>query len=124
MSFFFFFLTFISCSGINQNIGYTKKWNGSDINGHNYATFEDFNGRQDFNIRRYSDRPFYLTYSMDIKKGKVRFEIKSLSRIILNKEVSGKLRDSIKLSNEGIEKIKVILYASNAYGSFDIKYNP
>ena len=120
-----FFLTatiLVSCSVIKNKIGYTKKWNGSDIQGHNFASFEDFNGKQDFDIKPDAKGPFYLKYTADAEHGKLHMEVRAGSKSFLSKEVSGKVTDSIYIDNSAGEKIKLIFEATHADGSFDIKY--
>jgi hypothetical protein len=112
----------VSCSAIKNKIGYTKKWNGSDIQGHNFASFEDFNGKQDFDIKPDGKNSFYLKYLTNVEHGKLHMEIRSSSKSFLSKELSGKVSDSVYIDNTGSEKIKLILAATHADGSFDIKY--
>lgn len=112
----------VSCSAIKNKMGYTGKWNGSDIQGHNFASFEDFNGKQDFEIKPGGKNSFYLKYLTNVERGKLHMEIRTSSKSFLSKELSGKVNDSVYIDNTGGEKIKLILAATHADGSFDIKY--
>jgi hypothetical protein len=122
IAFFLAVATLISCSIMKNQIGYTGKWNGSDIQGHNFASFENFNGKQDFEIKPGGKNSFYLKYLTNVERGKLHMEIKSSSKSFLSKELSGKVSDSVYIDNMGGEKIKLILAATHADGSFDIKY--
>ena len=112
----------VSCSVMKNKIGYTGKWNGSDVQGHNFASFEDFNGKQDFEIKPNGKNSFYLKYLTNVERGKLHMEIRSSSKSFLSKELTGKVSDSVYIDNTGSEKIKLILEATHADGSFDIKY--
>jgi hypothetical protein len=111
-----------SCSVMKNKIGYTGKWNGSDIQGHNFASFEDFNGKQDFDLKPGGKNSFYLKYLINVEHGKLHMEIRSSSRSFLSKDLSGKVSDSVYIDNTSGEKIKLILAATHADGTFDIKY--
>lgn len=113
-------ITITSCSVLNKN--YTQKWSGSDVPGHTFASFEQFNGKQEFEIKRSGNGPFYIRYMTEVRSGKLHMEIKSKSKSFLSKELSGKMTDSVYVNNESGEKIKLVFEASNAEGSFDVKY--
>ncbi len=122
--FFLLTLLFNSCF-LNDKIGinYTKHWNGSDKPGHSYASFTDFNGRQDFNITLPSKGIYYLKYSVTVNSGKLDFRIKSNSATVIDKPViEGTLTDSIKITNADNERYKIYFSAKHASGNFDISY--
>ena len=116
-SYLFVLLTFF------QFPNYTKHWNGGDQPGHTFASFEDFNGKQDFRVQRNGKGNFSLVYSAELKKGTLSIEIKKGSETILQRDVNGSIADSIKLDNSKGEKYHVTFRAKHAEGKFDVKYN-
>lgn len=112
-------LAIVSCS-VGKN--YTKKWNGTDVPGHTFASFEQFNGKQEFEIKHSGSAPFYIKYLTEVGSGKLHMEIKSKFKSFLSKDLSGKMADSVYVNNESGEKIKLVFEAANAQGSFDVKY--
>ena len=80
-------LIIVSCSIINKN--YTKNWQGSDLPGHIYATFDGFNGKQDFNAKKFANGSMSVKYSTDVPTGEMHLEIKCNSKVVLNRDVSG-----------------------------------
>jgi len=113
-------ITIASCSVISKN--YTKKWSGSDVPGHTFASFEQFNGKQEFEIKHPGNDPFYVKYITAVGSGKLHMEIKSGAKSFLSKDLSGNMADSVYVNNESGGKVKLIFEASNAEGSFDIRY--
>ena len=110
----------VSCSVLNNN--YTKNWQGSDLPGHIYATFDGFNGKQDFSAQKYSNGRMNVKYSTDVPTGEMHLEIKCNSKIVLNRDVSGNVRDSIHFDNPGNEPVQFTFKAKNAAGKFDLTY--
>ena len=113
-------LIIVSCSIINKN--YTKNWQGSDLPGHIYATFDGFNGKQDFNAKKFANGSMSVTYSTDVPTGEMHLEIKCNSKVVLNRDVSGSVRDSIRFDNPGNEPVQFTFKAKDAAGKFDLTY--
>ena len=101
---------------------YTKKWEGSDLPGHSYAKFEDFNGKQAFDIKLDKKDSFTLKYATVLKKGKLHLEIKSSDKTVLNKDLSGSESGELIIKNTEGKKYKFIFKAKHAEGSYDITY--
>jgi predicted DNA-binding antitoxin AbrB/MazE fold protein len=116
------FLLLILQTSVLQLANYTYKWQGSDVAGHCYAGFEDFNGRQDFKLKSGVREAFLLEMKTSLLKGKMKVQLKEGSKVLLEKELAGKDTVSIRLSNPDKTKYKVIFLASHAYGSFDYQY--
>lgn len=115
-------LVFSSCSSLRKNIGYTKNWNGSDVPGHNYATFEDFNGTQKFSLKLNGTGNFYIKQVTALRTGKLQLILKSPSRTIFSKDLQGSEVDSIQVDNSKNEQFQIILNADHAAGKVDFKY--
>ena len=113
-------LIIVSCSIINKN--YTKNWQGSDLPGHIYATFDGFNGKQDFNAKKFANGSMSVKYSTDVPTGEMHLEIKCNSKVVLNRDVSGSVRDSIRFDNPGNEPVQFTFKAKDAAGKFDLTY--
>jgi len=113
-------LIIVSCSVINKN--YTKNWQGSDLPGHIYATFDGFNGKQDFNAKKFANGSMNVKYSTDVPTGEMHLEIKCNSKIVLNRDVSGSVHDSIRFDNPGNEPVQFTFKAKDAAGKFDLTY--
>lgn len=112
-----FFLTF------NQFPNYTKNWHSSEKNGSIIASFDEFNGKQGFKLKRDVKGVFVLKYAASVEKGNMQIEVKRGSKTILQREVNGSIADSVKLDNTGNEKYQVVFRAAHAKGKFDIKYD-
>lgn len=91
--------------------------------GHTYASFEGFNGKQDFQIKREGRGGFILKYTVSLKKGKISMEIKRNSKTVIQRNIDGAVLDSVRLDNSNSEKYQIVFRASHAEGEFDIKYN-
>ena len=113
---------FSACSPLQKTIGYTKNWNGSDVPGHNYASFEDFNGTQKFSLKLNGSGNFYLKQVTELRTGKLQFILKSPSRTIFSKDLQGSEIDSIQVDNSKNEQFQIILNADHAAGKVDFKY--
>ena len=111
-----------ACSSVKQGVNYTKNWQGSDVPGHIYATFDGFNGKQDFNAKLFKNGHMNVKYSTDIPSGEMRLEIKCNSKVVLDRDVTGKVRDSILFDNPGNEPVRFTFKAKNAAGKFDLTY--
>lgn len=116
-NFLYFFISF------QQLPNYTKKWHSNEKSGQIVASFEEFNGKQDFKVKRNREGSFMLFYSVNLEDGKLSIEIKSSSKAIVQREISGSLLDSIKLDNSNGVKYQVIFRAVHARGKFELKYN-
>ena len=112
----------MACSPLKQGINYTKNWQGSDASGHIYATFDDFNGKQEFNAKRFTNGHMYVKYSTNVPTGEMHLAIKCHSKVVLDRDVSGNVSDSIRFDNPGNEPLQFILKARKAAGKFDITY--
>lgn len=102
---------------------YTKHWEGGDIKGHTFASFEEFNGKQTFQVKRDRKGQFILKYSASLKKGKLSMEIKCDSKVIIQRDIDGSITDSVRLSNSADEKLQITFRARHANGQFDINYH-
>jgi hypothetical protein len=109
-----------SCSVLRGN--YTKNWQGSDVPGHIYATFDGFNGQQDFNAKSFSGSKTKMKYSTDVQTGTLFMEVKCDGKSVLNRDVSGTVRDSLLFDNPGHAPVMITLKAKKAAGKFDITY--
>lgn len=102
---------------------YTRNWKGSDTPGHCYATFDEFTGKQDFKIKLLTNKePFNFKYSTTLTKGTLHLTIKSGSKVIFEKELTGSETNEFKIENSKGEKYKFTFAAKEAKGSFDIRY--
>ena len=109
-----------SCSVTRGN--YTKNWQGSDVPGHIYATFDGFNGHQDFYAKSFSGTKTKMKYSTDVPTGTMALEVKCDGKTILNRDVTGTVRDSLTFDNPGHNPVQLTLKAKGAAGKFDITY--
>lgn len=101
---------------------YTKNWEGSDLPGHSFAKFEDFNGKQDFKIKLDKNESFIFNYTVTVKKGDLHLEVKSPGGTVLTKDFKGTDSGELKILNPKGQKYKFIFSARHAEGNFDIKY--
>ncbi|MET3115746.1 hypothetical protein AAKU52_003503 [Pedobacter sp. CG_S7] len=101
---------------------YTRNWEGSDLPGHSFAKFEHFNGKQDFKIKLDKNDSFVFTYKTTLKNGALHLEVKSPSKTVLSKNLSGSSAGVLKILNSRGEKYKFIFKAKKASGSFDVTY--
>jgi hypothetical protein len=122
LTFLLFTSSFTACSVVKNNINYTKDWQGSDVPGHNFATFQDFNGKQEFDLKLPANGPFYFKYVTAVQKGQLHFTLKSSSKEIISKDLQGSSQDSIRIEKVAGEKYKIVLEADHAAGKFDFKY--
>ena len=111
-----------ACAPLKNSIGYTKNWNGSDVPGHNYATFDDFNGTQKFNLVLTGAGNFYFKQVTELRTGKLQLILRSPTRTIFSKDLQGSESDSIQVDNSKNEKFQIILNADHAAGTVDFKY--
>jgi hypothetical protein len=111
-----------ACATVKKGMNYTKNWQGSDLPGHIYAAFDGFNGKQEFTAKSFADGRMRVKYSTDVPKGEMHLEIKCNSKIFLNRDVSGKVRDSVLFENPGNEPVQFIFKAKSAAGKFDVTY--
>lgn len=113
-------LLIASCSLIRGN--YTKNWQGSDVPGHIYATFDGFNGHQDFYPKSFSGTKTKIKYSTDVPTGTMALEVKCDGKTVLTRNVTGTVRDSLTFDNPGHNPVQLTLKAKDAAGKFDITY--
>lgn len=112
-----------ACSTIlKRSVNYTGKWNGSDLPGHNYVTFEDFNGHQNFSVTPTSKGALYIRYAVTVNKGTLNLKISSPRQTIVSRTISGTLADSVLVADVNSEHLSILFDASHADGSFDLKY--
>ncbi|RYE27524.1 MAG: hypothetical protein EOP45_00920 [Sphingobacteriaceae bacterium] len=122
-SLFCLLITLTACSStLKRSVNYTGKWSGSDLPGHNYATFEDFNGHQNFSITPTSKGTLYIKYVATVAKGTLNLKISSPKKTIVSKTISGTIADSVLVANSNQERLSILFDASHADGSFDLKY--
>lgn len=101
---------------------YTKNWEGSDLPGHSFAKFEDFNGKQDFKVKLDKNESFVFNYTANLKKGELHLEVKSPGGTVFTKNITGTDSGELKVLNLKGEQYKFIFRAKHAEGNFDIKY--
>jgi hypothetical protein len=101
---------------------HTKNWKGSDVPGHNYATFDYLSGTQKFEVKVNKKATYYFKYTTNIKTGKLHLSLESPTRLILSKNLHGAQTDSIKVDNPAGETFHVLLVGSRAAGKVDLKY--
>lgn len=119
----FLFLLIGSCALLSTTgRSYTKHWNGSDVPGHNYASFTDMTGQQNFNIKLPSKGLYYLKYSVTVNRGELIMKVRSSSNELINIPIRGTLTDSINIQNTNNERYKLDFIAKHADGNFDISY--
>ncbi|HEY9001947.1 MAG TPA: hypothetical protein VIM89_11385 [Mucilaginibacter sp.] len=117
---FSFAIAITSCSVLRGN--YTKNWHGSDNPGHIYASFDGFNGHQDFNAMSFSGTKMKVKYLTDITAGTMALEVKCNGTPVLIRDVTGSIRDSVTFDNPNHNPVQFTLKAKNAAGKFDITY--
>lgn len=115
-------LTFTSCSILPKSALHTKNWKGSDLPGHNYSSFDYFNGTQKFDVKLDKKGLFYFKYATNIKSGKLHFSLESPTRTIISKDLHGAQSDSIQVDNPRAENFQIILVGTRAAGSVDFSY--
>lgn len=101
---------------------YTKKWVGSDVPGHSFAKFEDFNGKQDFKVKLDKKDSFLFNYNTNVNAGALHLTVKSSGKTLLDKDLKGSESGQLKVENTSGEDYKFIFKAKHANGSFDITY--
>lgn len=121
-AFFILFISLSACAVMKKEVNYTKNWSGTDVPGHTSAAFEDFNGKQAFDLKLSKKGPFYFKYSTTMERGKLHFTLKSSSKVILSKDLQGSSQDSIRIDNANDEKYSIILQAAEAAGKVDFRY--
>ena len=115
-----FAIAITSCSILRGN--YTKNWQGSDVPGHIFATFDGFNGHQDFYARSFSGTKTKMKYSTEVSTGSMALEVKCDGKTVLNRDVTGTVHDSLTFDNPGHNPVQLTLKAKDAAGKFDITY--
>ena len=111
-----------SCSVAKTGTNYTKNWQGSDLPGHIYASFDQFNGKQDFYAKIFHNGHMTVKYSTEVTNGEVRLQVISAAGTILNRNVSRTVRDSLSFNNPGNQPVQIIFLARQAAGKFDVTY--
>ncbi|WP_131537295.1 hypothetical protein [Pedobacter nototheniae] len=115
-------ILFVLSSILFQTQNITRSWDGSDTPGHSYATFEEFNGKQDFKIKLNKKESFTFKYSAIIKKGTLHLAIKSGSKTIYEKDIKDTVSDEVKVDYAEGKKYSFTFTALHAKGSFDVRY--
>lgn len=115
-----FAVAITSCSILRGN--YTKNWQGSDNPGHIYASFDGFNGHQDFSARSFSGTKMKVKYSTDVTAGTMALVVKCNGIPVLDRDVTGTVRDSVTFDNPNHNPVQFTLKAKDAAGKFDITY--
>ncbi|MBB6271647.1 hypothetical protein HDF26_002104 [Pedobacter cryoconitis] len=100
----------------------TKHWKSNDAPGYCNAIFEDFNGKQDFKVKLTKNEAFVFKYSATLTKGTLHLAVKSNSKTIYEKDISGTITDEVRVENPKGEKYKYTFTANHANGSFDVRY--
>ncbi|HTI59720.1 hypothetical protein [Mucilaginibacter sp.] len=113
-------LLFASC-GIINNLT-TRNWHGGDVGGHNYATFDEMNGRQDFKLLNPASGDFTLKYTSEVTEGELRLVITQGHNTIVNRDLTGSVRDSVRIGNGGNPDVKISITGKHARGKYDITY--
>ncbi|MGY0034868.1 hypothetical protein [Pedobacter sp. NJ-S-72] len=65
---------------------------------------------------------FNFKYSATLKKGTLHLALKSHSKTVYEKDITGTVSDELKIENPKGEKYKFIFTAKHAEGSFDVRY--
>lgn len=111
---------FTSCGIINNYS--SRNWQGGDVGGHNYASFDEMNGRQDFKLLNPASGNFSLKYTGDITEGELHLVITQGRNIIVNRDITGSVRDSVRISDGGNPDVKISVTGKHAKGKYDITY--
>lgn len=118
MRYFSFLLTTIlllnACSS-------SRNWKGTSNSEGTQAAFDKLNGNQAFTIT-VPDNDTYLKYHFTINSGKIETIIKSPREVILSKELSAMVTDSIRVVNQKGAEYKIYLKGKQASGEFDIQF--
>ncbi|WP_158797120.1 hypothetical protein [Pedobacter sp. L105] len=101
---------------------YTKHWDSHETNGHNDAKFEEFNGKQKYEVKLPANGDFSFKYTSVTKKGKLHLVVKSSSKMVLDKDLIGSDSGELKIENPKGEKYNYIFTAVHAEGSFEVNY--
>jgi len=115
-----FAVAITSCSVTRGN--YTKNCQGSDVPGHIYATFDGFNGHQDFYAKSFSGTKMKMKYSTDVTADTMALEVNCDGKTVLNRNVTGAIRDSLTFDNPNHNPVRFTLKGKDAAGKFDITY--
>ena len=110
------FLIMLMCA-----CGVSRNFNGNDNPGNKSATFDVFNGKQDYTIALPEKKPFWLKYRVNLKSGTIHLKISSATTTIADKEITGTVSDSLPINNNG-DEYKISFSGRHASGSYDVSY--
>lgn len=111
-------------TGIQSPSQSINNWKGSSLPGKSFAEFSNFTGIQDFKIQVPLDiKKVKLNYEFKNIQGKLTFIIKSSSKVILSKQISGNQKDEITFDKSPNVKYKFYLEGKKAQGSYIVTYN-
>lgn len=113
----FFVGTLISCS-------VSRNWKGSDVTGHNQASFSEFSGTQKFQMMLKTGEDCVIDYRVKQEKGTLRIKIYAPGVTLVDKKITTEESDQIRLKNNNVGKYFLVISGNKSAGSFDIKYGP
>lgn len=99
----------------------SRNWTGTSNREGAQAEFDELNGKQVFTIL-VPDNDTYLKYHFTVNSGKLETIIKSRKEIILSKELSATVTDSIHVVNQKSTEYKIYLKGKQASGEFNIRF--
>jgi len=100
----------------------TKNWKGSDEDGHNYASFDEFSGKQDFTMKLQQGSDCFVNYDIKVSGGRLHMLVKSPNKVILDTSFTSNASDLIVINKNSDSVYTLVLAGSKAKGSFDVKY--
>lgn len=77
----------------------SRNFSGNDNPGSKSATFDEFNGKQDYKFSLPDKKPFWLKYNVNLKSGSIHLKISSSTATIADKEITRMASDSIMINN-------------------------
>jgi len=101
----------------------SRNFSGNDNPGSKSATFDEFNGKQDYKFSLPDKKPFWLKYNVNLKSGSINLKISSSTAIIADKEITSMASDSIMINNNDGNDYKILLNGKHASGSYEVSYN-
>lgn len=104
-----------ACSGANN-------WQGSDVNGHSYASFGSLSGKQRFKLQLDSAQTYYIKYTVQRQSGELHLLIAAGRDALVDKEVDTRLSDSLLVKHINNTAYTLTLSGKKAAGSYDVRY--